>query len=128
MRISSTDWTEGGWTVEDSVRLAAILKDHGVDLVDCSSGGNVHNAVIPAGPGYQVPFAEEVRRTGILTGAVGLIKSATQAETILAEGKADLIIIGRELLRNPYFALSAARELGNETEWPVQYLRAKLKA
>jgi len=125
VRISSTDWTQGGWTPEDSVRLAGILKDHGVDLVDCSSGGNVHNAAIPVGPGYQVPFAEAVRKTGILTGAVGLITSAVQAETILAEGQADLVIMAREMLRNPYFALSAARELAEETEWPVQYLRAK---
>jgi len=127
VRISSTDWTGGGWTVDDSVRLAGILKDHGVDLVDCSSGGNVHSAVIPAGPGYQVPFAEAVRKTGILTGAVGLITSATQAETILAEGQADLILMGRELLRNPYFALHAAAEMEEETEWPLQYLRAKRK-
>lgn len=128
VRISSTDWTEGGWTVQDSVRLAGILKGHGVDLVDCSGGGNVHNAVIPVGPGYQVPFAEAVRRTGILTGAVGLITSAVQAETILAEGMADLVVMGREMLRNPYFALNAAAEMGEETEWPVQYLRAKLRA
>jgi 2,4-dienoyl-CoA reductase-like NADH-dependent reductase (Old Yellow Enzyme family) len=128
VRISSTDWTEGGWTIGESVRLAEILRDHGVDLVDCSSGGNIHNAVIPFGPGYQVPFAEAVRRTGILTGAVGLITSARQAETILNEEKADLIFMGRELLRNPYFPLLAAREMEEDVIWPVQYLRAAPKA
>ncbi len=107
--------------------LAEILKDHGVDLVDCSSGGNVHDARIPLGPGYQVPFSEAVRKTGILTGAVGLITSAGQAEAILNEGKADLILLGRELLRNPYFPLQAATELGADISWPVQYLRAAPK-
>ncbi|HUW91649.1 MAG TPA: NADPH dehydrogenase NamA [Bacteroidales bacterium] len=127
VRISATEWTEGGWTPEESVRLAEILKDHGVDLIDCSSGGNVHDAVIPFGPGYQVPFAETIRKTGILTGAVGMITTARQAEAILNEGKADLIFIGRELLRNPYFSLLAARELEEEASWPVQYLRAAPK-
>jgi 2,4-dienoyl-CoA reductase-like NADH-dependent reductase (Old Yellow Enzyme family) len=124
IRISSTDWITGGWTVDDSVRLAGILRDHGVDLVDCSSGGAVNDAVIPFGPGYQVPFAEAIRRTGIATGAVGLITTAGQAETILKEEKADLIFMGRELLRNPYFPLLAARELQADVSWPVQYLRA----
>ena len=125
VRISSTDWTEGGWETEDSVRLASILKEMGVDLIDCSSGGNVYNAVIPFSPGYQVPFSEAVRKTGILTGTVGLITTAGQAETILREEKADLVFLGRELLRNPYFALHAARELGDDISWPVQYLRSK---
>jgi 2,4-dienoyl-CoA reductase-like NADH-dependent reductase (Old Yellow Enzyme family) len=125
VRISSTDWTEGGWTVEESVKLADILKGMGVDLVDCSSGGNVHNAKIPVGPGFQVPFSEAVRKTGILTGTVGFITTAVQAESILQEEKADLILLGRELLRNPYFPLTAAKELGAEVEWPVQYLRSK---
>lgn len=125
VRISSTDWTEGGWTIEDSVRLAGDLKDLGVDLIDCSSGGNVNNASIPAGPGYQVPFSEAVRKTGIMTGAVGLITSAKQAETILIEEKADLVFLARELLRNPYFPLHAAREMDEEIAWPAQYLRAK---
>jgi 2,4-dienoyl-CoA reductase-like NADH-dependent reductase (Old Yellow Enzyme family) len=125
VRISSTDWTEGGWTIEESVKLALILKDMGVDLIDCSAGGNVHNAKIPVGPGFQVPFSEAVRKTGILTGTVGFITSAVQAESILKEDKADLILLGRELLRNPYFPLQAAKELGAETEWPVQYLRSK---
>lgn len=127
VRISSTDWTEGGWTPEESVMLAEILKDHGVDLIDCSSGGNVHDARIPLAPGYQVLFSEAVRKTGILTGAVGLITSAGQAEAILNEGKADLILLGRELLRNPYFPLQAATELGEDFTWPVQYLRAARK-
>ena len=126
VRISATDWTEGGWSVEDSVRLAHLLKATGVDLIDCSSGGNVFDAKVIAGPGFQVPFADAVKQTGILSGAVGLITSAAQAEAILNQGKADLIIIGRELLRNPFFALQAAKELGEDIQWPVQYLRAKL--
>jgi 2,4-dienoyl-CoA reductase-like NADH-dependent reductase (Old Yellow Enzyme family) len=125
VRISSTDWTEGGWTIEESIRLASILKEHGVDLIDCSSGGNVFNARIPFGPGYQVQFSEAIRKTGILTGAVGLITTPQQAEEILETGKADLVLLGRELLRNPYFPLHAAKELSTETTWPLQYLRAK---
>jgi 2,4-dienoyl-CoA reductase-like NADH-dependent reductase (Old Yellow Enzyme family) len=125
IRISATDWIEGGWTIEESVKLGYILKDMGVDLIDCSSGGNVYDARIPFGPGYQVPFSEAVRKTGILTGAVGFITTASQAESILREEKADLILLGRELLRNPYFPLFAARELDADVKWPVQYLRAK---
>src|SRR5664280_2775139 len=125
VRISSTDWTEGGWTIEESVKLAYILKDLGVDLIDCSSGGNVLNAKIPVSPGYQVQFSEAIRKTGIMTGAVGLITSAGQAETILQEEKADLVFLARELLRNPYFPLVAAHELGVDVTWPVQYTRAK---
>ena len=125
VRISSTDWTEGGWTIEESVKLAFILKEMGVDLIDCSSGGNVYNARIPLGPGYQIPFSEAVRKTGILTGAVGLITTVRQAETILQEEKADLVFLARELLRNPYFPLIAAKELGEDVTWPVQYLRSK---
>ena len=125
VRISATDWTEGGWTPEESVRLAYILKDMGVDLIDCSSGGNIHDAKIPMAPGYQVPFSEAIRKTGILTGAVGFITTAVQAESILQEKKADLVLLAKELLRNPYFALNAARDLGEDVEWPVQYLRAK---
>jgi len=125
VRISSTDWTEGGWTLQDSVRLAVMLRDLDVDLIDCSSGGNVPNAKIPVAPGYQVPFAEEIRKTGILTGTVGFITGSSQAESILSEGKADLVLLARELLRNPYFPLTAARELQSDTEWPVQYLRAR---
>ena len=125
VRISSTEWTDGGWTPEESVRLAAILKNAGVDLFDCSSGGNVHDAKIPAQPGYQVPFAAMVRKTGMLTGAVGLISDAGQAEEILSSGQADLIIMGRELLRNPYFPLKTAKESGVQIPWPQQYLRAR---
>lgn len=125
VRISSTDWTEVGWTIEESVKLAVILKGMGVDLIDCSSGGNVHNAKITAGPGFQVPFSEAIRKSGILTGTVGLITTAAQAESILQEDKADLILLGRELLRNPYFPLTAAKELDGDVDWPVQYLRSK---
>jgi 2,4-dienoyl-CoA reductase-like NADH-dependent reductase (Old Yellow Enzyme family) len=125
VRISATDWVEGGWTLDESVKLAAILKDMGVDLIDCSSGGNVYNAKIPAGPGYQVSFSEAVRKTGILTGAVGIITNAKQAESILQEEKADLVFLARELLRNPYFALVAAGELEAGITWPVQYLRSE---
>jgi 2,4-dienoyl-CoA reductase-like NADH-dependent reductase (Old Yellow Enzyme family) len=124
VRISSTEWTDGGWTLEESVKLAYILKEMGVDLIDCSSGGNIDNAKIPFSPGYQVPFSEGVRKTGVLTGTVGLITTPGQAESILQEEKADLVFFGRELLRNPYFPLFAARELGAETVWPTQYLRA----
>jgi 2,4-dienoyl-CoA reductase-like NADH-dependent reductase (Old Yellow Enzyme family) len=127
VRISATDWTEGGWTPDDSVRLAGTLKGRGVDLIDCSSGGNVYNARIPVSPGYQVPFAGAVRKTGMMTGAVGFITTPGQAESILEEEKADVILLARELLRNPYFPLSAARDLGEDIEWPVQYLRAKNK-
>lgn len=125
VRISSTEWTEGGWTPDDSVRLAPLLKQAGADLIDCSSAGNVHDAKVPAGPGYQVPFAETVRKAGILTGAVGMITGAGQAEEIISSGKADLILMGRELLRNPYFPLQSARAMGVDITWPRQYLRAK---
>jgi len=125
VRISSTEWTEGGWTPEESVRLATKLKDLSVDLIDCSSGGNIYNAKIPSAPGYQVPFSEEIRKTGIMTSAVGLITNTAQAESIIQKDQADLILMGRELLRNPYFPLHAARELDDEIKWPQQYLRAK---
>lgn len=125
VRLSATDWTEGGWTIEETVRLASLLKNAGVDLVDCSSGGNIGTAKIPVGPGYQVQFSEAVKKTGMMSSAVGFITTAQQAEAILNEGKADLILLGRELLRNPYFSLNAAKELGAEIEWPVQYLRSK---
>jgi 2,4-dienoyl-CoA reductase-like NADH-dependent reductase (Old Yellow Enzyme family) len=125
VRISSTDWVEGGWTPEESVRLASVLKIKNVDLIDCSSGGNVAHAKIPTGPGFQVPFSEAIRKTGILTGTVGLITSANQAEKILEENSADLIFFARELLRNPYLPLIAAHDFGEDVAWPVQYLRAK---
>ena len=125
VRISATDWTEGGWTLEESVKLAEILKNTGVDLIDCSSGGNIHNTVITPTPGYLVPFSEAVRKTGILTGTVGLITNASQAQSLISGDKADLVFLARELLRNPYFALRAARDLDEEAAWPPQYLRAK---
>ena len=126
LRISSTDYADGGWDLPSSVQLAVEIKNLGVDLVDCSSGGLMPNVRIPLGPGYQVPFAEAIRKeSGILTGAVGLITTATQANEIIESGKADFIFIARESLRNPVFPLTAARELGKEVEWPVQYLRAK---
>ncbi len=125
VRISSTDWTEGGWTIEDSVALAAQLGERGVDLIDCSSGGNVPQAAIPLGPGYQVPFAERIRReTGIMTGAVGLITEPAQAEEILREGRADLVILARQMLRDPYWPIHAAIALGDSPPVPDQYLRA----
>lgn len=126
VRISATDWAEGGWNADEAVQLAAILKNTGVDLIDCSSGGLVPHQKIPLGPGYQVPFAERLKKeTGILTGSVGLITEAQQAEDILQKGQADMILIARESLRDPYFALNAAKILGDDLEWPLQYLRAK---
>jgi len=129
VRISATDWTEGSWSDDDSVALAIILKTKGVDLIDCSTGGNVSGVRIPLIPMYQVPFAEKVKReAGIATGAVGLITTSGQAETIVAEGKADLVFLAREILRDPNFPLRAAHELGVEVEWPVQHERGKWKA
>ncbi|MDR3678323.1 MAG: NADPH dehydrogenase NamA [Flavipsychrobacter sp.] len=128
LRISASDWTEGGWTIEDSIKLAQELKSNGVDLIDCSSGGISATAKIPAGPNYQVPFADAVRNRGnIPTGAVGIITEAKQAEEILTSGKADLIVMARELLRDPYFPMHAAKELDFNMQWPVQYERAKRK-
>jgi 2,4-dienoyl-CoA reductase-like NADH-dependent reductase (Old Yellow Enzyme family) len=125
VRISATDWVEGGWTPDDSVELARHLKDRGVDLVDCSSGGNVVSAPIPAGPGYQTLFAERVRReANIPSGAVGMITSPAQADHIIRTGQADLVFIAREFLRDPYWPLRAARDLGYPVTWPIQYLRA----
>ena len=125
VRISSTDWVEGGWTLDESVELARHLNKSGVDLVDCSSGGNVPPAQIPVGPGYQTPFAERIRREAkILTGAVGMITAPAQADHIIRTGQADVAIIAREFLRDPYWPLGAARDLGYPVPWPVQYLRA----
>lgn len=127
VRISATDWAEGGWNIEEAVRLSSILKQNGVDLIDCSSGGLVPYQKIQLGPGYQVAFAERIKKeTGILTGAVGLITEAQQAEDILEKSQADLILIARTSLRDPYFALNAAKILGEDIEWPLQYKRAKL--
>lgn len=126
VRISATDWTEGGWTIDDSVQLAGILKTKGVDVVDCSTGGNVATAKIPVKPGYQVPFAERIKQeTGIMTAAVGLITSPKQADTILATGQADLVLMAREFLRDPYFPLHAAHAMDNAISWPIQYERAR---
>jgi 2,4-dienoyl-CoA reductase-like NADH-dependent reductase (Old Yellow Enzyme family) len=125
VRISSTDWTEGGWDLPQSIELARALKACGVDLIDASSGGNVAAARIPLGPGYQVPFAEAIRRdAGIATGAVGLITGATQADEIIRSGQADVVLLARELLRDPYWPMRAAIELGATITWPAQYLRA----
>jgi 2,4-dienoyl-CoA reductase-like NADH-dependent reductase (Old Yellow Enzyme family) len=126
VRVSATDWVAGGWTADDTVWLARRLKDEAVDLLDCSSGGSVPGAQIPVGPGYQVPFAERVRReAGMPAGAVGLIRSAYQADQILRGGQADVVVMARQLLRDPYWPLHAARELGVDLPWPPQYQRAK---
>ena len=128
LRISASDWVDDGWAIEDSVQLAGIVKPLGVDLIDCSSGGVISGVKIPAKPNYQVPFAAAVRKAGIPTGAVGIIVTAEQAEQILEQEEADLIFMARELLRDPYFPLRAAAELGyDETPWPNQYERAKRK-
>jgi 2,4-dienoyl-CoA reductase-like NADH-dependent reductase (Old Yellow Enzyme family) len=125
VRISATDWKDGGWDIEQSVELSRRLRDRGVDLVDCSSGGAVLDAVIPVGPGYQVPFAERIRRdAGIATGAVGLITEPDQADGIIRAGQADCVFLARELLRDPYWPLHAAQRLGAVVSWPPQYVRA----
>lgn len=127
VRISAIDWAEGGWTLDDSVKLASLLKNKNVDLIDCSSGGLVSYAKIKTKPGYQVPFAEAIKKqTGIMTGAVGMITDVEQAENILKNGQADMVLMAREYLREPYFPLTAAHILGENVEWPVQYQRAKL--
>jgi 2,4-dienoyl-CoA reductase-like NADH-dependent reductase (Old Yellow Enzyme family) len=126
VRISASEWTEGGWTIDDSVALAKILKEKGIDLIDCSSGGNVAGARIPLKPGYQVEFAEAVKQQAeIPTGAVGLITEAKQADEIIQTGQADVVLLARELLRDPHFPLRAAHELGYEVKWPEQYERAQ---
>ncbi|MEP6810595.1 MAG: NADH:flavin oxidoreductase/NADH oxidase [Chthoniobacterales bacterium] len=125
VRISASDWTAGGWDIDQSVALAVALKPLGVDLIDCSSGGAVPGVKIPTGPGYQVPFAERIRREAqIATAAVGLITSPDQASDILENGQADLILMAREFLRDPYWALGAAAEMGADFPAPVQYGRA----
>jgi 2,4-dienoyl-CoA reductase-like NADH-dependent reductase (Old Yellow Enzyme family) len=126
IRLSATDWVEGGWTVEESVELAKILKTKGVDLIDCSSGGNSPGQKIPLGPMYQTPFAERIKKeAGIMTGAVGLITKSSEAENIITSEKADLVFMARQLLREPYFPLHAAKELDVDLPWPPQYDRAK---
>jgi 2,4-dienoyl-CoA reductase-like NADH-dependent reductase (Old Yellow Enzyme family) len=125
VRLSVTDWVDGGWTIEESIELARRLKPRGVDLVDCSSGGNVAAARIPLGTGYQTAFAADVRRAaGIATGAVGMITSALQADHIVRTGQADCVLLARQMLRDPYWPLHAARKLGVDASWPAQYLRA----
>jgi len=126
VRISATDWVPGGWDLEESVQLCRDLAGRGVDLIDVSSGGTSPAAKVPAGPGYQCAFAERIRReAGIRTGAVGLITSPEQADHVIRTGQADLVLLARELLRDPYFTLRAARALGVEGPWPRQYLRAR---
>ncbi len=128
VRISATDWVEGGFDLAQSVELAKELRKIGVDLIDSSTGGSSPAAKIPAGPGYQVNFAAEIRKqAGIMTGAIGMITQAAQAESILVTGQSDVIFIAREFLRDPYFPLHAARLLGDDAQYPNQYLRAKPK-
>jgi 2,4-dienoyl-CoA reductase-like NADH-dependent reductase (Old Yellow Enzyme family) len=127
-RLSCTDWVEGGWDLPQSIELSRELKSLGIDLIDCSSGALVPHAKIPLGPGYQVPFAQAIRKeAGIATGAVGMITEPAQAESILASGQADCVLIARVMLQDPYWALHAAEELHAEVEWPVQSLRGKLQ-
>jgi 2,4-dienoyl-CoA reductase-like NADH-dependent reductase (Old Yellow Enzyme family) len=126
VRISATDWEDGGWDLPQSIEFSKRLKHIGVDLIDCSSGGNLPNAKIPVGPNYQVPFAEAIRREAeIATGAVGVITEPQQAEAIIADGKADVVFLARAMLRDPYWPLHAAKALAVDIEWPVQYARAK---
>lgn len=125
VRISATDWIEGGWDLDQSIHLVEKIAPLGVDLIDCSSGGIAPGAKIPIRAGYQVPFAREIRKeTNVMTGAVGLITSASQADLILRETSADIVVMAREFLRQPYWPLQIARELGFPIPWPVQYLRA----
>jgi len=126
VRISASDWVEGGWEIDQSIQLAKWLKEIGVDLIDCSSGGNAAEAKVPAGPGYQVPFSQRIKKeAGIMTGAVGAITSPLQAETIIRTGQADIVLLAKEMLRNPYWPLYAAKKLNSEVDWPDQYLRAR---
>jgi 2,4-dienoyl-CoA reductase-like NADH-dependent reductase (Old Yellow Enzyme family) len=126
VRISATDWIDGGWTPTESIELSRRLKEAGADLIDCSSGGLAPGQAIPLGPGYQTPFAAAIRKeAGIATGAVGLITSPEQAEHILVTGQADAVFLARQLLRDPYWPLRAAQALGAATGWPNQYLRAR---
>ena len=126
VRVSATDWLDGGWDIEQTIELARLLRADGADLIDCSSGGIAKTAKVPFGPGYQSAFAERLRReANVKTGAVGLITSAQQAEHVLRTGQADLVVLARQLLRDPYWPLRAAKELGEEASWPNQYLRAR---
>jgi 2,4-dienoyl-CoA reductase-like NADH-dependent reductase (Old Yellow Enzyme family) len=126
VRLSATDWVDGGWDIDQTIELSQRLRERGVDLIDCSSGGVVPGVRIPVGPGYQVPFAAAVRaQAAIPTGAVGMIVSPEQADQIVRTGQADLVLIAREMLRDPYWPLHAARTLGHDVAWPVQYDRAR---
>ena len=125
VRVSATDWVEDGWDVDETVELARRLKTLGVDLIDVSSGGTAAQADIPTGPGYQTQFAERVRKEAdIPSGAVGMITDAAQAEHVLRTGQADLVLLARELLRDPYWPLNAAESLREKVSWPPQYVRA----
>jgi 2,4-dienoyl-CoA reductase-like NADH-dependent reductase (Old Yellow Enzyme family) len=122
VRISATDWVEGGWDIEQSIALAGRLREIGVDLIDVSSGAIVPNVKIPIGPGYQVPFARRIRHeSAIKTGAVGLINDPSHARSIITGGDADIVLLGRELLREPYWVLKAQEQMGLEPDWPVPY-------
>ena len=126
VRISATDWEPGGWDLPQSIEFSRLLKKYGVDLIDCSSGGNLTNAMIPAGPNYQVQFAAAIRKEAqIATGAVGFITDPGQAESIIANGEADVVFLARAMLRDPYWPIHAAKSLGVDVEWPKQYARAK---
>lgn len=126
VRVSASDWAEGGWDLAQSIIFSGWLKEVGIDLIDCSSGGLVPGANIPIGPGYQVGFSEGIRKqTGVATGAVGMITEPGQAESILSNGQADAVFLARALLRDPYWPLHAAKQLKADVSWPVQYLRAK---
>jgi 2,4-dienoyl-CoA reductase-like NADH-dependent reductase (Old Yellow Enzyme family) len=125
VRLSCTEWMDGGFDIDEAVALSVRLAELGVDLVDCSSGGNAAKAKIPAGPGYQTPFAARIRQeAGVMTGAVGMIVASAQADQIIRNGDADLVLLARELLRDPYWPMRAARELGQTMAWPAQYLRS----
>jgi 2,4-dienoyl-CoA reductase-like NADH-dependent reductase (Old Yellow Enzyme family) len=125
VRLSATDWTEGGWNLDETVELCKILNQQGVDLIDCSSGGNLPTANIPVGPGFQIQFSEAIRKTGIKTATVGMITTIEQIADILENEKADLVLMGRELLRNPYFPLLSTLKSEENISWPIQYHRAK---
>lgn len=128
VRVSASDWTDGGWTVDDTSALVRLLHEDGADLFDCSSGGVIPKVSIPLGPGYQVTFAERVRRdAGVMTAAVGMITRPEQADTIVRTGQADMVFLARELLRDPHWPLRAAHELRRDVSWPPQYDRARLR-
>jgi 2,4-dienoyl-CoA reductase-like NADH-dependent reductase (Old Yellow Enzyme family) len=125
VRVSATDWVEGGWDIDQSVELARLLLALGVDVIDCSSGGNLEKADLPVGPGYETPFAEPIRReANIATAAIGMITAPVQADQIIRNDQADIVLLAREMLRDPYWPMHAAQALGQIAPWPRQYLRA----